>query len=166
MVGARHQRSACADELQRSTTEWAHAKLQIARALPSAAPAINCGWSVDGTVAANTKSYEYFIVLYFWHALELRKCRLRNRYPSDRRCGAGASGKQRRQRTNHVQFLRGTVVRLRPRGARLYPQGCSVDLADPFIVVRFASRHCPRIGRSTDFAVLTERLGAEPRRAH
>ncbi len=35
----------------------------------------NCGWSVDGTVAANTKSYENFIVLHFWHALELRKCR-------------------------------------------------------------------------------------------
>src|SRR5260370_26735499 len=64
LVGAGHQRSACADELQRSTTEWAHAKLQIPRALPSAAsdPRCNtyCGSAVDGTVAVNTAFHQFF----------------------------------------------------------------------------------------------------------
>jgi hypothetical protein len=36
---------------------------------------------VDGTVAANAKPYKYFIVLYFWHALERENVDNENQYP-------------------------------------------------------------------------------------
>jgi len=58
-----------------------------------------------------------------------------------------------------VDFIRGTVVRIRPHG--LLDALKAWNLADAFIVARSASRQSPRIGRSTDFAVLTARLGAE-----
>jgi len=76
LVGAEHQRSAGADELQRSTTEWAHSKLQkVDSPLPLAAPATDCGSSVDGTVAVNTESYKICVVLYFWHAISAEQQR-------------------------------------------------------------------------------------------
>src|SRR5260370_30542600 len=91
LVGAGHQRSACADELQRSTTEWAHAKLQIPRALPSAAsdPRCNtyCGSSVDGTVAVNTAFHQFFRRVAFLTRLRLRRALTYRKIDAHWRCG-------------------------------------------------------------------------------
>jgi hypothetical protein len=52
---------------------------------------VNCGWSVDGTVAAGTRRYEYFWVLHFGHATRTRNANqakernARNHHPGDDR---------------------------------------------------------------------------------
>jgi len=88
---------------------------KIARALPSAAPAVNCGWSVDGTVAVHTKPYEYFIVLYFWHALELRKHDCESDTHQRLTTRAGAHDQYRCRREPITPIPRGTVVISGPR---------------------------------------------------
>src|SRR5262249_46697470 len=70
LVATEHQKSAGADELQRSTAEKAHSKLQkVDSPLPLAAPVTDCGSSVDGTVAVNTESHKICVVLHFLHAI-------------------------------------------------------------------------------------------------
>src|SRR6267378_6911318 len=70
----------------------------------------NCGWSVDGTVAVNTKPYEYFIVLYFWHALELRKHDCESDTHQRLTTRAGAHDQYRCRREPITPIPRGTVV--------------------------------------------------------
>src|SRR5262245_12532211 len=79
------------------TCETPNRSRDIVRAFASSRSSRNCGWCMDGTVAANAKSYKYFIVLYFWHALERENVDNENQYLMGSRMRAGAHCKHRSQ---------------------------------------------------------------------
>jgi len=114
-----------------------------------------CGWCVDGTVAANTKPYEYFIVLYFGHGRKSEKAQITQNCTQIKQCGLVPTGQYRGQETNRCNSFAVRLFDSRRTGlsiaSTLRPDICLSSFCQ-------ISDNCRASRRLTDFAALTKRL--------